>query len=1014
MGNSDLLPSMALSRFVVATALVVGWVASFPAVVATRAERSDTRVIDDFESGLARGRWEGSIQRSTLHPSHGRYGLEVKFDAAAKAFSAHFHDDNWSPYERLLFDAFNPEPQPVILSFNLYDAVGGDEPNVGRFDFYRGERKLFLGSGWTRVDFRLQGLKPTSELRPIAIDRIRRFTIIADGQTRPSVLYFDNFRLVAGTESGATASTRAPANTETLIQGRRVTVQQVGPREKILESETVKNLRAQAEKEYGALQQTMKGAQHVGLDTIYSQAELTTAEIGLYLRPLLPWFNNDRAKEAMFRDIIQDCRRERVRLESLLTGKARLPERDDTQAPGPLVPPYPDLHGLKSRDGFFVDPDGRPLFIVSVHGPSGDLQRFFATPLQHIESYSVGGGSRWTVDRSPVYEAFKKYSDTHRVGWDGWCGHLIRDLDSMGGKKENVVICLESPHIREAIEEYIARNVHTWLENPELLYNIMAYELQYICYCDRSQQMFRAWLERIHGSIHRVNEAWGTHYSNFQEIVAPPAQHARPHPDTNRAQWYDWACFNQDRFTDYLVWVKSVVRRYDPVTPLSAGGSSSMLAGDNGTSGIDEEQIINRVDDVILHEGSGSTMGMDLQLALAEQRKPLADPEMNLGRVGYLLPHMLHGKSVIQIWHWPDQPPAEYPHLIDDSPAHGWSWSLQDVSALFHAVLDARRLSTEIAAFSRMPAQVAILYSRTSMLQLPPEMLTWETTPYLRELKNAYEASQFLDTRVTFVSESQILRGKLSDYKVLIVPAVSHERREVVGALEQYVVQGGTVLLLPSSLLSDEYNRPADYLRRLGVEVHHIDEPAADHLRESVQAYDQSFQERVSYRSGPPISLSVQPVDVFGSRIPSLHAQGTIQDITVADPHQTLATFPDGKPAVVSLTRGKGRVYYSATSFPARDLRELLDAILNKTEVQRPVRVQGEDGRPLWRVEGRYTAGDFGRLLYIVNFNDRPVQGRVEVRGGPAGTLFDLRSQTRVPSENVNVPAGETMILRLP
>jgi len=27
--------------------------------------------------------------------------------------------------------------------------------------------------------------------------------------------------------------------------------------------------------------------------------------------------------------------------------------------------------------------------------------------------------------------------------------------------------------------------------------------------------------------------------------------------------------------------------------------------GSNGTSGIDEEQIINRVDDVIIHEGSG-------------------------------------------------------------------------------------------------------------------------------------------------------------------------------------------------------------------------------------------------------------------------------------------------------------------------------------------------------------------------------------------------------------------------
>jgi beta-galactosidase GanA len=130
--------------------------------------------------------------------------------------------------------------------------------------------------------------------------------------------------------------------------------------------------------------------------------------------------------------------------------------------------------------------------------------------------------------------------------------------------------------------------VAAWTQNPELLYNILAYELQYICYCERSQQMFRIWLEQRHGTVARLNDAWGTHYGSFEEVVAPPTRNARPLPRTNRAQWYDWACFNQDRFSDYLVWVKSVIRRYDQATPLSAGGSSSMLAGDNGTSGIDE------------------------------------------------------------------------------------------------------------------------------------------------------------------------------------------------------------------------------------------------------------------------------------------------------------------------------------------------------------------------------------------------------------------------------------------
>ena len=764
------------------------------------------KVLDDFEAEASLTHWQGSVRVSTTHPAHGRNCLEVRFDSQSGILTTPFQEGNWTGYDRLLFDVYNPETTPVILSFRLYDAVGGDGPDVAPHNLYRADRKLFLGSGWSHVEVVLKSLETSSEERYLALDQIRRLTILTDTRTHPLTLFVDNFRLVAGIEGDSTASAKAPQDLITRLDGRWVSILQLGPPDKIAESTTVQNLRHEAQREHQALKLAIETAKQMGIDTIYSEAESTVAELGLYFRPMLGWFNNDREKERMFSHVAEACRREREQLEKHLTGEVRLPDRDDTQAAKPLVMPYPHLRGLPAKDGFFTE-DDRPLFVTSVHGPSQGLLKFFATPMQHIESYSVGGGSRWTVRSSPVYEVFQKFPDTRRVGWDGWCGHLIRDFNATGGKKENVVICLESPHIREAVERYIEREVKGWLKNPDLLYNIMAYELQYICYCDRSQQMFRAWLERKHGSVPQLNKAWGTRYDAFREIVAPPTKQARPLPGTNRAQWYDWALFNQDRFSDYLVWVKSVVRRFDPVTPLAAGGSYSMLVGSNGTSGIDEEQIINRVDDVIIHEGSGSPMGMDLQLALSEKPKPLCDPEMNLGQVRHLLPHMLHGKSVIQLWHWPAQPPAEHPHHIDHSLAHGWKFSLSDLSALFRSVLDSRRLSKEIAAFSSAPSEVALLYSRTSMLQIPPEMLTWRTTPYLRELENNYEASRFLDTRTTFVSENQILQGKLSKIKVLIVPAVSHLRAEVVGAIYRFVEQGGTLLMLPSSFLSDEYNR---------------------------------------------------------------------------------------------------------------------------------------------------------------------------------------------------------------
>ena len=149
----------------------------------------------------------------------------------------------------------------------------------------------------------------------------------------------------------------------------------------------------------------------------------------------------------------------------------------------------------------------------------------------------------------------------------------------------------------------------------------MAYELMYICYCDRSRARFHDWLQRKHGTVEHANECWGTSYPTFDEVIAPPVKDSRPLAGTNRGLWYDWTRFNQDRFTDYLLWVRGEIRRLDGSMPLAAGGSSSMLAGHTGTTGIDEERIVNEVDDVIIHEGGGSPMGMDLQTGAVGQQE---------------------------------------------------------------------------------------------------------------------------------------------------------------------------------------------------------------------------------------------------------------------------------------------------------------------------------------------------------------------------------------------------------
>jgi beta-galactosidase GanA len=978
---------------------------------ASQAQVGRTLVLDDFESPESVKHWEGEVQLSQNHSSHGAHSAQVHFNPGRTQISTAKLPQDWRNYDRLLFDIYCDRDKVSMATVRIYDGVGGDAGQAKPYDYYEARGKILILKGWNHVEIKLQPMRAASDLRDVALNRIRRLSISADRATLPWTIHLDNIRLVAGQESNETASRTEAQEPVTVIDKGRFTLRQGVRAEDVPESAAVQALRKDAQKQFDLLSRTIRVAQLQGIETIYQERHLVTAELGLEVRPRLAWYNNDEKKREMFSYVAESCRRARYELEDKIQGNDPLPEADDTQVSDPLIRPFPRLKGRPPKDSYFLDDRNEPMMIVSLHSPSQVLQRFFATPFQHIESYTVGGGSRWTVYDSPVYEAFKKYPDTHRVGWDGWCGHLIRDVNSMAGrKKEDVVICLESQHTRQAVEEYIRTNIPKFHANPELLYDIQAYELMYICYCDRSRRMFHDWLGKKYSAVDNANQKWGTGYKTFSDVVPPSVKDSKPLPGTNRALWYDWARFNQDRFTDYLLWVRSLIHEIDPKTPLAAGGSSSMLAGRTGTTGIDEERIVNEVDDVILHEGGGSTLGLDLQIALSEKKKPVTDPEMYLGPVGNLLPHFLHGKSVVQLFHWPAQPSSELYGITASSLAHSWSYPLEDIGELIRTALDVRRLNKEIASFSEVPAEVAILYSQTSTLQLPPEMLTWQTTPYLAELEKTYEASQYLDAKVTFVTERQIVKGWLNRYKLLLVPGARNIPAEVFEKLRDYAAQGGRVLVVPESLLGDEYNRQANYLSNLGVTIRQTERPKSGGLGTMAQGYDQSFSQAVTFGDDAPQKLSAAGTEGFGA-IPELEARGVRQTFDAKG--DVLFRYPNNEPAIVRIPVGKGVIYYSGGMLEERSYARLLDALLLEAKVTRPVRVRMLDGGDKWNIEARFASAGSRKLLYVVNFNDRPARLSIDAPAGSSSSLLDLRDDHEVQGVQITLPAHQTGIYEM-
>ncbi len=255
--------------------------------------------------------------------------------------------------------------------------------------------------------------------------------------------------------------------------------------------------------------------------------------------------------------------------------------------------------------------------------------------------------------------------------------------------------------------------------------------------------MFRDWLKSEYHTLSVINQNWKTQFKSFTEISAPLTLNGRPVHDVNRAAWYDWASFNTRRFTDYLKWVKAEMRKLDPSVPICAGGTFSMLNSSNSVSGIDEEMIINEVDDVIVNESGSSPIFSDLLSSLSEKKKVMFDPEMGYGTHGILL-QFLHGKTDISKWWWSGAPNKEFPEMNQSSIPHSKNTSLEDIAEVLRLGLDVRRLNTEIAAFTKDDPEVAILYSKTSSLQVPPQQVQAGRTPYIDAVYSVWKAPGFL------------------------------------------------------------------------------------------------------------------------------------------------------------------------------------------------------------------------------------------------------------------------------
>ena len=733
------------------------------------------------------------------------------------------------------------------------------------------------------------------------------------------------------------------------------------------------------------------------IETLRFEAIAMVSKVGLEQRWLQPFHEDYREQYCDF--VEKNCKEGIEKLKGIMSGKIK-------QIP---APPWPDAADYTIKDGYIHSGDK---VVIPYHygfamGPTKnyDFNRKFMG-----EVFAVGA-TRYDVVRAPIYEAFKKYPDVQRIWPKGFfAGHIIEDGGSDGAAI--CVICLESPHTREAALKYIQEKITPLANDPKIKVIMMGMEHQYVCFCDYTKTMFQAWLKEKYSKIDSLNSIWKTGFKDFSEIVLPPVEVSQ---ETNDAKWYDFAVFNCYRLTEYFKWAKAEMKKIAPDKLYMMGSPFYAFSGTVGLAGLDTELMSNEVADVIMKESSPSTNQVDLLWSLSGGKKLVYDSEYH-GDIAHAWAQLLHGCGFTYHWWWP----SGGAQFLDSSIPDSYKIPLSDALTALNLTMDVRLVGNEVSEFPKaaLSAKVALLYSNTSMLQVPPLQRNSRNIPYIREFNNVYDSTVNLDAFTRIITEKQVKEGLLSGRDILLIPSVLNLPEDVVKKLGEYVENGGTAVIIPNSLMFDEYNRKKDYLKNLaGVEVKNMILPKVKVVSKVSAVHDNEG----GFIWGPNNEAMLSEVkkvkvkslkkDIFDKEM-IFNGQGVVQTLSLSKGVEVIAELEDGNPGIVVYRKGKGKVYTLAVPLEKQSNWEFMDNLFEKYAIPRELRLTDDKGTKIFDAEARVVKQDGYYLAYVTNYAKTESSIKLKV-SFPFKSMTNLITGEIYDKPEMKIKGHETVILKI-
>jgi len=549
---------------------------------------------------------------------------------------------------------------------------------------------------------------------------------------------------------------------------------------------------------------------------------------------------------------------------------------------------------------------------------------------------------------------------------------------------------------------------------PQHLYGSM------FCYCRYTVLKFREWLKRKYGTIENLNKAWrigfGRTFTDW-EMVEPPRYNVLHYA----CDFYDWNLFLMDRLAEILRWKAETVKKVAPESYVTSHAASSCIYS-GPIYGSPDDWRMARCSKALdawgtsyypKHSGLIKPMdpaermaGIDaIRSASSAAGKTFWIGEFQCGpgvsglRVGdpvtpddmqvWIWSIIARGAKGLNFYHY-------YPMFIGTE-STGFGIVNLDGSVTERAVATgetARKINEYSDLFVEaepVKAEVAILYNELSYLKVS-RYIRRNRSPLISprdSIIGVYRALFERNIPVDFIHLEDVIQGILRKYKLLYMPFSIMIYPEACKKIAEFVKNGGIVISEARTGWNDETERADKVIPGFGLsEVFCCKERL---IRE---------QEKTEIRI---IKASIStPLLSLGDRLTGMVYEEALDALPGGE---VIAEFPDGSPAIVVGSYGRGKTVFIGSFLGMAYERYrnannglLLKGFLKWAGIQAPVEIADIPEEQL--VESRVLEGKGFKVLITINYGEREVTPTLKLRV-PAREYqtYDMIAEKKVPCE---------------